>query len=84
MPKLITKSEDKVKRLLISNLEYECSIRGIDLKRQTIIAQCTLPTYNKKRKDPGNFTVNELLRFANKLNIKIETLFMEKQINSPI
>lgn len=78
MPRTITKPEDKVKRLLISNIEYECSLRDISRKRQCLIAQCSQPTYDKKRKDPGNFTVDELLRFANKFNIPIEKLFVEK------
>lgn len=78
MPKMIAKPEDKIKRLLISNIEYECSIRGISRERQRLITQCSQPTYNKKRKDPGNFTVDELLRFAKKFNIPVEKLFMEK------
>lgn len=78
MPKLLKPPDDKVKKLLISNIEYECSIRGISRERQRLITQCSQPTYNKKRKDPGNFTVDELLRFANKFNIKIESLFMER------
>ena len=78
MPKLIAKPDDKLKRLLITNIEYECSIRDINKKRQLLIAQCSQPTYDKKIKDPGKFTVEELLRFANKFKIPIEKLFMER------
>lgn len=78
MPKLIAKPDDKLKRVLITNIEYECSIRDINTKRQLLIAQCSQPTYDKKKKDPGKFTVEELLRFANKFQIPIEKLFMER------
>lgn len=82
MPKTIAKPEDKTKRLLISNIEYECSVRDINRKRQRIIAQCSQPTYDKKRKDPGEFTVNELLRFAKKFNMLIEDLFKERVVKN--
>lgn len=82
MPKVLKPPDDKKKKLLLSNIEYECSVRGINRERQRLIAQCSLPTYNKKRKDPGNFTVDELLRFAAKLNIPIEALFMERTIKN--
>lgn len=78
MPKMIKPPEDKVKNLLISNIEYECSIRGISREQQRLIVQCSQPTYNTKRKNPGKFTVDDLLKLAKKLNIPIEKLFTER------
>lgn len=79
MPKVLKPPEDKEKKILLANIDYECYLRGINKERQRLITQCSTPTLNKKRKDPGFFTVDELLRFARKFNIKIETLFMERE-----
>lgn len=82
LPRVLKLPEDKVKKLLISNIEYECSIRDISRERQRLITQCSQPTYDKKRKDPGEFTVNELLRFAKKFNVPIESLFLERVVKN--
>lgn len=78
MPKIIAKPEDKFKRFLISNIEYQCSIRGISREEQSVIARCSHTTYNTRRKDPGKFTVDELLNFAKKLKIPIWELLKEE------
>ena len=79
MPKLIPKPTDKLKRLVLANLDYECSLRGISKEEMRLITRCSEPTYNKKRKDPGEFTLNELMRFADKLKIPVADLFKEKE-----
>lgn len=83
MPKIIPKPKDKYKRLLISRLEYECNVRDITIEHQRVIARKSQGSYDARRKDPGKFTVDELLRFSEKLKIPIwelmkpDTAYME-------
>ncbi len=71
MPKRIARPKDKYKRFIISRLEYECDVRGITIEHQRAIARKTQAPYDERRKDPGKFTLDELLRFANKLKIPL-------------
>lgn len=84
MPKRIQKPNDKLKCLIISNIEYECSLRGIEQKEQHIIARCSEPTFNKKRKDPGKFTINDLIRFASRLKIPLIDLLQEREVKKEV
>ena len=40
MPRPLKKPEDKMKRLLIANIQYESEIREIDRKGQALVAHC--------------------------------------------
>lgn len=71
MPKLIKSPEDEYKRNLILRIRYECDLRGIDIEQQRNIAQMSQTTYDKRRHNPGLFTVDQLLRFSNRLKIPI-------------
>lgn len=80
MPKTIAKPKDKRKALLLANIDYECEIRGIKREQRRLIVQCSQPTYDKKRKDPGQFTVDELYRLADKFKISVEDLFVKREV----
>ena len=71
MPKLIPKPKDKYKRFIISRLEYECNMRDISIEHQRVIARKSQAPYDERRKDPGKFTIDELLRFCEKLKIPL-------------
>ncbi len=77
MPKLITPPEDKLKKSVLANIEYQCKLRDISTEEQRIIARCSLPTYNRKRKDPGKFTLDELIRLATKFKMSVSELLKE-------
>lgn len=74
MPKLLQKTEDKFKRIVLANIEYQCEIKGISREEQRVLLRCSQPTFNRKRKDPGNFTLNELMRLASRLKISVSKL----------
>ena len=71
MPKLIKNPEDKKKNLLITRIDYECNLRGIEIEQKRAIAQMSQTTFDKRRHDPGKFTINEILRFCDRLKIPI-------------
>lgn len=79
MSKVMPKPKDKYKRFLISNIEYQCSLRGIDTCQQRIIARCSKSTYDRRRKDPGCFTVDELIRLSHKIGVPLWKLFKEEE-----
>lgn len=64
MSKRIPPPKDKFKRKLVSDLEHEMSMNGITYKDLEELFGISAPTINKSRKDPGNFTVNQLLAIA--------------------
>ena len=71
MPKKIERPKDKYKHFVISKIEYECDKRDIDNKHQQIIARASESKYNRKRRDPGKFTLDELTWFADGLKIPV-------------
>ncbi len=71
MPKRIPKPHDVYKRNVLANINYHCTIRGIDKEHQRLIVQCSMPTLNRRLKDPGEFTLNELIRLADKFKIPV-------------
>lgn len=71
MPKKIPRPKDKYKHSLISRLECACDLRGIDIQHQRVIARKSQTTYDDRRKDPGKFTLDELLRFATHLKVPV-------------
>lgn len=81
MPRPLKKPEDKMKRLLIANIQYESEIREIDRKGQALVAHCSEGTYRKRIKDPGTFTVEELSRLAKKFDIPVQSLFKARVVS---
>lgn len=75
MPRKLAKPEDKMKRQLIANIQYEAEIRSIDREGQALVAHCSEGTYRKRIKGPGTFTVEELSRLAKKFDIPVQSLF---------
>ncbi len=71
MPKKITRPKDKYKHFVIERIEHECDLRGISNEHQRLIAMKSQSAYDIRRKDPGKFTFDELLRFSRKLRIPI-------------
>ena len=41
MPRKLAKPEDKMKRQLIANIQYEAEIRSIDREGQALVAHCS-------------------------------------------
>lgn len=80
MPRPLKKPEDKMKRLLIANIQYESEIREIDRKEQALVAHCSEGTYRTRLEDPGKFTVEELSRFAKKFGIPMADLFKSRKV----
>ncbi len=79
MPKIIPKQEDRYKRFVISNIEYQCNIRGISQEAQMIVSRCSKSAYYQRRKDPGKFTLDQLIRLSNKLKIPLWKLLKEDE-----
>ena len=80
MPRKTMKpSMDKQLLIIYSNIQYECALRGIDKKELLKIFCISKPTLNKKLKNPGLFTVNELMFFAKWNRIPLENLFKERK-----
>ena len=71
MPKLIPKPEDDYKRKVIANISYQCAIRDINKEHERLIVQCSLPTLNNKLRDPGKFTLEELMRLSKKFKMPV-------------
>lgn len=64
MPKRIPPPKDKFKKELRANVEYEMSMNDITYEDLEELFNKSKPTINKSKKDPGNFTVNQLLSLA--------------------
>lgn len=79
MPKILPLPKDKFKRFVISNIDHQCNLRGISREEQRIVTQCSTTTYNRRRKNPGEFTLDELSRIANKLKIPVWELLKEEK-----
>lgn len=77
MPKLLPLPEDKYKRQVVANIEYQCNIRGINKEHQRLILQCNPNTLRTKIKDPGKFTLDDLIRLAKKLKVPVTDFFKE-------
>jgi hypothetical protein len=71
MPKRIQAPKDKYKRELIARINYNCDIRGITREHLQIYVRCSRATLCRRISDPGTFTLDELIRLADKLNIPI-------------
>lgn len=80
MPRKLAKPEDKMKRQLIANIQYEAEIRSIDREGQALVAHCSSNTYRSRLKDPGTFTVEELSRLAKKFGVPIQDLFKARVV----
>lgn len=80
MPKRIELPEDKYKRTVLARIEYECNVRGISQEQQRLIAQMSKTTFCKRRKDPGLFRLDDLIRFSKKLKIPVSVLLSEEPI----
>lgn len=80
MPRYFIKQpKDKQLRIIYSNIQYECALRGIDKKQLLKIFAISEPTLNRKLKNPGCFTVKELMYFAQWTKIPLENLFKERK-----
>ena len=71
MPRIGRDSNEKYKRLLIAKINYYCDVRGVTKEHQRVIVRCSTSTLCRRFKNPGTFTLDELIRLANKLNIPI-------------
>ncbi len=74
MPKIIPKPKDEYKRKLIANINHYFDLADLSLEEQRIICRCSPSTYASRRKDPGKFTLDELLRISAKLKMSIDEL----------
>lgn len=74
MPKIIPKPQDEYKRKLICKIEYEYNVRGITREKQEVLLHLKPGSYLVRRKDPGKFTLDELLCIATKLKIPLSEL----------
>lgn len=72
--KPLPKPKEKEKRQILANLEYECTTRGIDDERLRVVLMCSPATLRSRRKNPGEFSIDELLRIQNKLKIPISRI----------
>ena len=74
MPKLIPRPEDKYKNHVINNIEYLCKEKNVTLEKARVVVGCSKPTFNCKRKNPGKFTLDELMRLAKLLHVQVSEL----------
>lgn len=79
MPKLIKQPEDKRKNMLQANINYLCEITGTTAESLKISARLSDYQYCQRRKDPGKYTYDELLRIAKKLHTSVADLMIERE-----
>ena len=80
MPKLIKPPEDKEKNILQSNIEYLCKMQGVSAKSLSATAQLSDYQYRQRRKDPGNYTYDNLLRIAKRLHTTVADLLVKREV----
>lgn len=78
MPKLLKSPEDKNKRVLQSNINYLSNLQGVTEKNLKATARLSDYQYRERKKDPGKYTYDELLKIAKKFHTTVAELTLER------
>lgn len=70
MPKRMPRPKDKYKRSVIIKIEHLFELRDISVEGQRSIARCSQTAWNDRRRDPGWFRLDEIIRLAKKLGVQ--------------
>ena len=78
MPKLKESPADKARRTLNGNIGFYIYYNNLDEETLLKAVKLSPSTFQRRRKDVGNFTVNELIRLAAAFNVPIGALFEQR------
>lgn len=74
MPRYTRNKVDSENRVIVANIRYGMECTGIPAKELAAAAGMTLPTLYARFKAPDRFTIKELRRICQKLNMALPTL----------
>ncbi|MBC5786775.1 MULTISPECIES: helix-turn-helix domain-containing protein [Clostridiaceae] len=75
MPKLKKSPVEQRDNLIIAKINYYAELQGVAIDRLANAARISVKTMYTRRKNPGQFSVEELDRICNYLHIPITELF---------
>lgn len=66
------------KNRIFKKIIYQCEIRGYeDAEKQSIIGGMSIATFNRRKKKPGDLTLDEILNYANKFKMSVPDLLTD-------
>ncbi len=74
MPRYMRNKVDLENRIIVANIKYGMECTGIPMQELAAAAGMSLPTLYARFKAPDRFTVKELRRVCQKLNMALSTL----------
>jgi hypothetical protein len=78
MPRVIKPPEEKERNILQSNIEYLCKMQGVSEKSLKTSARLSDYQYRQRKKDPGNYTYENLLCIAKRLHTTVAELITKR------
>lgn len=75
MPKLKKSPAEQRDNLIIAKINYYADLQGVAIDRLANAARISVKTMYTRRKNPGQFSVDELDGICNYLHIPITELF---------
>ena len=80
MPRLRPRPEDKYKHAVLCNIEFELNLQNIDRHKLGKLLSLSQSTLLRRLKDPGNFTLTELMMIARVTRTTVAELVTERSV----
>lgn len=78
MPRLKESPADKNKRNVLANIFYLMEIKKVSKEKLTKVLGKSESTFDRRKKDAGKFTVEELINISQALRVPLSELFKER------